>query len=221
MELSGKKLVFLGDSITEGYGVDRPEEIYWNVLAARTGAVCKGYGISTTRIARQQHPIDDGEHAWDYQHFSTRVEEMDIDADAVIVFGGTNDFGHGDAPFGSFDDRTLDTFYGALHTLCVQLLERYPGKEVVFLTPLHRTTEDIPCAAQSDGRIPRRLDDYRNAIMEVATYYGLPVLDLYAVSGIQPRVSVVQQTMMPDGLHPNALGHKRLASRVEGFLRAL
>ena len=221
MELNGKKLVFLGDSITEGYSPSRPEEVYWNVLAERTGAICRNFGISTTRIARQQHPSADPAATWDQQHFSTRIEQMDPDADAVIVFGGTNDFGHGDAPFGSFDDRTEDTFYGALHSLCLKLLERYPGKEIVFLTPLHRTTEDIPCDAQKDGRVPRRLVDYRNAIIEVAEYYGLPVLDLYAVSGMQPRVPIIRETLMPDGLHPNTAGHARIADRLEGFLRAL
>ena len=221
MELNGKKIVFLGDSITEGYSPSRPEDVYWNVLAENTGAICKNFGISTTRIARQQHPVADPDAHWEHEEFCSRVAQLDEDADVVVVFGGTNDFGHGDAPFGSFDDRTQDTFYGALHELCRLLLERYPSKEIVFLTPLHRTTEDIPCAAQNDGRVPRRLVDYRNAIIEVAQYYGLPVLDLYAVSGIQPRVPIIQQTMMPDGLHPNSLGHARIASRLEGFLRTL
>ncbi len=38
---------------------------------------------------------------------------MDNDADIIIVFGGTNDFGNGDAPFGEMSDRTPYTFYGA------------------------------------------------------------------------------------------------------------
>ncbi len=221
MELRGKKLVFLGDSITEGYSPSCPEDVYWNVLARRTGAICKNFGISTTRIARQQNPRDEVAAPWDHQHFSTRVDQLDEDADAVIVFGGTNDFDHGDAPLGTFDDRTLDTFYGALHTLCIQLLERYPTKEIVFLTPLHRVGEDSPSTQKRNGCAPLRLVDYRNAILDVAEYYSLPVLDLYAVGGMQPRVPIVQQTMIPDGLHPNTLGHARIASRLEGFLRSL
>lgn len=34
-----------------------------------------------------------------------RVDEMDDDADIVIVFGGTNGYGHGDAPMEDFESR--------------------------------------------------------------------------------------------------------------------
>ncbi|UKI35644.1 MAG: SGNH/GDSL hydrolase family protein [Clostridiales bacterium] len=65
-------------------------------------------------------------------------------ADAVVVFGGTNDFGHGDAPIGSFDDRTPDTFYGACHDLFTRLVEKFSDVPIVVVTPLHRTNEDNP-----------------------------------------------------------------------------
>ena len=35
---------------------------------------------------------------------------MDSDADVVVVFGGTNDFGHGDAKLGTFESRDPYTF---------------------------------------------------------------------------------------------------------------
>ena len=38
MELQGKKILFLGDSITEGHGTSAPEHIYWNVVEQLTGA---------------------------------------------------------------------------------------------------------------------------------------------------------------------------------------
>ena len=47
------------------------------------------------------------------------------DADGVVVFGGTDDFGHGDAPIGTPSDRTYDTFYGACHVLFSKLIEKY------------------------------------------------------------------------------------------------
>ena len=48
------------------------------------------------------------------------------DADIVVVFGGTNDFGWGDAPLGTMEDRREDTFYGAYHLLLQKLIDRYP-----------------------------------------------------------------------------------------------
>ncbi len=48
MELKGKKIAFLGDSITEGVGVADMENVYWNRIAKATGAQSYGYGISGT-----------------------------------------------------------------------------------------------------------------------------------------------------------------------------
>ena len=144
---------------------------------------------------------------------------MDPDADLIVVFGGTNDFDHGDAPFGTFEDRTNDTFCGALHVLCRSLLARYPASRIMFMTPLHRTTatpEDKPTVKQ-DGKANVLLD-YVNAIRRTAEYYSLPVLDLYAVSGMQPAVDAIRERYMPDGLHPNDNGHARLTELIARFI---
>lgn len=210
MELTNKKMNFLGDSITEGHGVSAPEKTYWGLIASREGAICRGYGIGGTRIARQQYPSDPN---WD-RDFCGRAADMDAEADVVVVFGGTNDFGHGDAPMGTMADRTPDTFYGAMHTLCVTLIERYPEATILFMTPLHRISED----EVQNGLV---LADYVAAIREVAQFYSLPVLDLFATSGIQPRVPVMQERFMPDGLHPNDAGHEIVAAKLTAFLKAM
>lgn len=218
MELQGIKINFIGDSITEGAGVATPDHRYPDRIAAASGAICRNYGISGTRIARQHCPSADP--AMD-RHFCSRVEEMAPDADVVVVFGGTNDFGHGDAPFGQFSDRTDDTFCGALHVLYQKLLERYPRAHILILTPLHRLEEDCPRGDGSKQADAPLLQAYVEAIRETAAYYALPVLDLYAVSGLQPHVPVIQALYMPDGLHPNDTGHQRLAEVILRYLRQL
>ena len=45
----------------------------------------------------------------------------------IFVFGGTNDYGHGDAPLGKQGDNDPLTFYGALYDLYQRLLKKYPG----------------------------------------------------------------------------------------------
>lgn len=214
MNLQGKKINFLGDSITEGVGVVQPENRYLDRIAAAYGAVCRNYGISGTRIARQHTPSDEPRFDLD---FPSRVAEMDPDADVIVVFGGTNDYGHGDAPLGCMADRTPDTFYGALHTLYTALIEKYPSARIVVMTPLHRLFEERPTGdAKSEPAAP--LKTYVQIIREVAEYYALPVLDLFATSSMQPAVPVIQQTYIPDGLHPNDHGHAILAQRVAEFL---
>ncbi|MGN1019212.1 MAG: SGNH/GDSL hydrolase family protein [Aristaeellaceae bacterium] len=218
MNLQGKKINFLGDSITEGHGTSGEDSFFTTLIARETGAICRNYGIGGTRIARQTVPSANPRHDLD---FPGRVDQMDPDADIVVVFGGTNDFGHGDAPLGCMADRGVYSFYGGLHTLYTRLIERYPAARIVVLTPLHRLNEDNP---RGDGNKPQdvaTLKEYVAIIRQVAEYYSLPVLDLFAASGMQPRVPVIQQRYIPDGLHPNDAGHRLLAEQIISFLRQL
>ena len=215
MDLAGKKIAFLGDSITEGCGTSSLEHTFWNVLGQKTGAQVFGYGIGGTRIAPQRVPSDPRAD----QDFISRVDGMIPDADVVVVFGGTNDFGHGDAPMGEFGDKTADTFYGALHVLFEKLIGQSPLAQFVVMTPLHRMSED---EIINERGLPRRkLKEYVDAIRAVAEYYSLPVLDLWACAGLQPHVGVIREKMMPDGLHPSDLGHARIAERLYGFMKTL
>ena len=217
MNIQNKKILFLGDSITEGFGPQDIENVYWKRLERSCGCVSVGFGISGTRIARQQKPSPDPRED---QYFRSRVAAMDEEADVVVIFGGTNDYGHGDAALGCFDDRTDDTFYGALHNLYSDLIAKYPTAQLVVMTPLHRLGENE--AYNTWGlRSVGCLEDYVDIICEVAGYYGIPVLDLHRVSGLQPEVPQLKERYMPDGLHPNDAGHALIHSRLKGFLETL
>lgn len=221
MEVKGKKVVFLGDSITQGVGVSSVENRYTDVFARATGAVVSNYGISGTRIAKQKVPYFATENAMYERDFLLRVDEdiNDDDVSLIVVFGGTNDFGHGDASLGSFYERDEYTFYGAMHLLINKLAERFPEARIVFMTPLHRIGENDPCNHQGMPHAP--LKDYVNAIREVCEYYSVPVLDLYKDSGMQPAIEVYKNHYMPDGLHPSDNGALRIASMLVEFVKTL
>lgn len=211
MELNGKKINFLGDSITEGCCATSPELGYVEVMKQRYGlAAARNYGIGGTRIARQRVPSAEAKYDWD---FCSRFMEMDPDADIVIVFGGTNDHGHGDAPLGCENDRTPDTFYGACHTLFAGLRSAYPHAVIVILTPLHRTEENNP--KPGSGTV---LKDYVDIIRNTAKQHRLPLLDLFETSGINTDNLSALTT---DGLHPNNEGHSILAEEIGEYLLAL
>ncbi len=219
MILKGATVNFLGDSITQGVGASCTENRYTDVFAREFALkAVNNYGISGTRIARQQNPAADSP-LYDLD-FCRRFPEMDATADAVVVFGGTNDFGHGDAPIGTFADRTPDTFSGACHYLMNGLLEMYVGKPVVILTPLHRWNEDCLRGDRKANDVAP-LAAYREILLRMAEYYSLPVLDLYACSGIQPANAVCRARLLPDGLHPSDEGHALIAHRVGKFLESL
>ena len=217
MELKNKTVYIIGDSITEGVGASSRENRYTDVFARNTGANVLNFGVSATRISRQTKPSAWAQSDMD---FIMRSDDMPSECpDAVVVFGGTNDFGHGDAPLGSFEDRTEYTFYGALHVLYKKLIEKYPTATIVVMTPLHRLSENV--RVNEIGIPCEPLSAYVAAEKEVAAYYSLPVLDLWSVAGMQPSIEAQRTGFMPDGLHPNDLGAKRIAERLQAFLVAL
>lgn len=218
MELKNIKANFLGDSITEGCGTtDFATKPYHQLIAKKYGmAVARNYGIAGTRFAKQTKPSANPRFDLD---FCARFSEMDDDASLIVVFGGTNDFGHGDAPIGEKSDRTSDTFYGACHCLMSGLIAKYPDARIVFMTPLHRISEEN--VVKENGLDGAKLEVYVDIIKEVAAYYSLPVIDLWSISGLQPRVDVIKEKYVPDGLHPNDLGHERMAEVIGAYLSAL
>ncbi|MCR5694800.1 MAG: SGNH/GDSL hydrolase family protein [Clostridia bacterium] len=216
MELNGIKINVLGDSITEGVGATCRETGFVGVLARKTGAIVNNYGISGTRIARQKRDIP-------APHFNTpfidRVDDMAKDADVVIVFGGTNDFGHGDAAFGEYMSEDEWTFCGAFNQLLKKLFVAFPNAEIVVMTPLHRASENV--TTNEIGLPCHPLRDYVEMEKKYCEHYSVPVLDLWSVSGIQPCNEVLRERFAPDALHPNDRGHERIADRIIGFLKTL
>lgn len=217
MELKGMAINFLGDSITEGSGASEVSKRFTDILAREEEIIAFNYGIGGTRIAHQKNPSENPRHDLD---FCSRVAELEPSADMVVVFGGTNDYGHGDAPLGNFNDRTNETFYGALHVLYRSLIEKFPGKPIVVLTPLHRVNEQDKKGDAKKAEVAA-LAEYVEIIREVAEYYSLPVLDLFKTSGLQPDVDIIRENFMPDGLHPNDAGYEILAQKIGTFLKSL
>ena len=210
MDLRGKKAVFLGDSITEGVGVSDIKKGYVNLVKEKIGLEeAYNRGISGTRFAVQTTPSEEASFDKD---FISRVAELPKDVELVVVFGGTNDYGHGDAPFGEFTDRTAYTFCGACHVLFESLVNKYYDKKIVIMTPLHRQFEE------ENGK---SLSDYVAMIRKVAEFYSIPVLDMYAQSGIQPQLQVIRDAYCPDGLHPNDAGNEIIADKLVKFIQNL
>ena len=211
MDLQGKTIVFLGDSITQGVGASAPDLCYVSLFQkAHPEATVINCGVSGTRFAKQSDVAED-----DYlnvNRFTLRAQTMP-EADFVVVFGGINDYGHGNAPLGVLGDTEDDTFYGAAYALFTRLITRYPTAQFLVLTPLHCIKE--PELSIQGAALP----EYVRAIRETAEVFSLPVLDLYAGSGINPNMGNLQAVYMTDGLHPNDAGHRRVFERIDAYIR--
>ena len=220
MQLQGLTVHFLGDSITAGHSVaDISNNRYDNILKVTCGLKeVRNYAIGGTRIAHQYQPSP--EARWDL-HFCGRAEMMAADADMIVVFGGTNDFGHGDAPFGQLDDCGRGTYCGAVRWLMDYLVRKYPQAKIIFLTPARRWGDQEPSASLHKHAPGLPLQAYVDVIIEIAKDYPIAVLDLYRELGIDPNREEDRLAYTSDGLHFNDAGHHVIAKKLHEFLLTL
>lgn len=195
--LSKEELIIsaLGDSITYGEKVSSQSKVYASVLGKMLEAgQVYNYGLSGSAIAGN-HPA----------RFVDRFRAMAPDADLILVFGGTNDFGF-HTPLGGMGDTTVDTFYGGLNLMMCEMMQRYPDAQIVFLTPLRRLRDTRPNKA---GNV---LSEYAQAIRNMGQFYDIPVIDLYSSGEVYFLGN--RSKYMKDGIHPGDVAQQILAEYI-------
>ena len=225
MDIKGYKVNFLGDSITEGVGVSNRADCRYD---KRLEKMCQlsatnNYGIGGTRLAHQMCPSGKPRHDL---CFCGRVYDIDPSADMVVVYGGVNDYLHGDAPFGKIGDTTPATFCGGVHFLMWYLTENFRGKPIVFMAPARcyrpgEIDDLVPSDRPGKGPDAKPLRAYVDVILETAKQFHIPVLDLYYQLGIDPHDTEQFTAYTADGLHFNDAGHEILAQRLKQFIDSL
>ena len=207
------KINFLGDSITQGTGANCHEQMYTYLTAKYFNAEECNYGIGGTRIAKQVkrtlNPDDDV--------FMCRAVRLPKDADFTFVFGGTNDYGHGDAKLGTFEDRDTYTFYGAMHELVAYMVANFPKDKLCFILPIPRYDQDNPYGDGSKDVPMAPMYTYIKAEREVLDYYGVEYLDLS--DKFYVPTAPAYDELFADGLHPNPTGHKVIAECLIEYLK--
>jgi lysophospholipase L1-like esterase len=153
----------------------------------------------------------------------TSIPESDI----ITIYMGTNDYGH-ETPMGTINDLEDVSFYGALNVIIPGIQKAQPNAKLVWITPTHRYgfgTSKLLGTPFTYDYLPNgrgySLNDYVDAIKEVCEKYDVPVIDLFTLSGMDPSLSEVRTQYMPDGLHPNAAGHEKIAAIIAKSLEGI
>jgi len=197
-KFSALKWNALGDSITDA-------NIYQiHVNSVLNFQTIRKYGVGGTSIA---DPTSTNTNS-----MVNRYVTMDNDADIVTVLGGTNDWGN-NVVLESSNLKDKTTFKGALSVLCEGLLQKYPTKRILFITPPIRyngsyTENDYSQQLNANGNT---VEEFADAMIEICSKYGIPCLDLYRNCGWN-KYNFTH--FIPDGVHPNDVGHKRIASLI-------
>ncbi len=223
MELKGKYIAFLGDSITEGVGVIDQANRYDNVIAREYGlAKTQNLSVSGSRLAHQSVPSEKPHYDL---CFCGRAAALDNEADMCVVYGGVNDYIHGDAYIGKPTDSTPATFIGGVNFLMNALKTKYPDKPIVFLTParmcLRGTTDELasPRPIKKPDALP--LEAYADIILEAGERNGVYVLDLFRELPVNPNKPEDFEKYTTDGLHLNDEGHIMLAHLLAKFIEKI
>lgn len=214
---------------------------YWNYLQEWLGITPYVYGVS----GRQWDDVPRQAEALKTAHGA--------DVDAITVFIGTNDFNAG-VPLGRWYDERQDTVLAAVHgqrqsyvrmrrtpsedrgtfrgriNIAVKRLKTlFPDKQIVLLTPIHRAHAEFgDTNIQPDESWQNLCGEYFSAyvdaVKEAGNVWGIPVIDLNSVSGLNPMVEAQQEFFRDketDLLHPCDKGQRRLALTLVSQLAAL
>lgn len=203
---------FFGDSITEGALASSQDKTFVQLVGKLLDCEVYNYGISGTRFAKQRMPSQEPRFDLD---FCSRVHNLDKSADYTFVFGGTNDYGHGDAPIGEIGDKTPDTFCGAVDYLVRELLKQFKREQIIFILPLYRKGEENPYGEGLKANPTLPLQGYRDIMSKILKSYNIEIFDIKDLVG-KPGES----DLFGDGLHPNDKGHLKIANLIVDYIKA-
>ena len=219
--LKKKKIACLGDSITEGAKANgwqwhRYIDKYFNANAVETTIV--NLGVGGTSVCTSSYV------SASLQPFVNRLNTIPTDADVIVIFGGTNDWGN-NATLGTISDSESSSFYGAYKYMLEWLANNRPNAKILTITPLKRyyrgytsTWTNAQTTRNSKGQL---LQDYVRAVKEVSEMYAIPCVDLHNESGLNPVLEIVRTKYMEDGLHPTAEGNKKMYPIILNKLKPL
>ena len=209
------KLLFLGDSITEGVGASCPQNNYVNTVKRTLDCTTVNYGVGGTRIARQTYI--NYSTLWNYD-FRLRAQIMEPNADMVFVFGGTNDYGHGNLVLGNTEEKSPNTFCGELKLLIEFLCQKYGKEKLCFILPLRRFNEDGVACKGENNEMGAPLVEYVNAMRRIISEYEIDIIDLYE-NGFEKPLINTGDDYTADGVHPNDNGHKFIAEKICEYIK--
>jgi lysophospholipase L1-like esterase len=211
--LHGKIAIFNGDSICNGTSVGSSDPTYGWGWAGRIGSKnnmsWNNYGISGGTIAY----IDPAKHC-----ISRSVANMRVDADYIILEGGTNDadlLGAGNlGTISTGYTAVLDdtTFSGAVESMFKQCIIKYPGKKIGFII-----AQKMGVGASDTSN--RKL--YFNRIMEICKKWGIPYLNLWDEHYLNPNIAEINSVMYTDGQHLTTAGYSAITPRIEAWMKTL
>lgn len=195
--MTNKTWYALGDSIT-AYS-----QGYHSIIASETGVDVTNGGVSGSGYMR---PINN-------QTFVDRAN-LSKTYDMVTVFGSVNDMQYVAEHLGTETDTGTSTLGGCFNTL-IDNLYASNNYHIGIISP-------IPNNSYAGNPVHEgSFSQYVELLGKVCKRRGVPFLDLWHCSNMQPWDEDFASEYMQDNTHPNAKGHAIFAPRIKSFIESL
>ena len=211
-DFSGKTIVFVGDSITEG--ITSAIDQNGNFISYVT------YANSYLRFARVLNHGKGGSMYTRYGGDELSISEnfgnvVNVNSDIIVVFAGVNDYlGVAENKrFGSIDDKlTTGSYCGAVRYFMSQLQMYYSDREIFFVTmyDINKKSE----GKYVDYKGQPTLGDFMDVQKELAEEFGFKVIDLYGTGFMNCSTKPASDYFLRDGLHPKDSGNIFLGEHI-------
>ena len=204
--LSGKKIVYDGDSICYGAGYKGG---YGKLIAQQVNGSYENFASGGARL------VTAGENGT-YHSVVDNLENLPVDGDLYCFQGGINDYWTR-GTLGTYDYKNFDgpldttTVCGALETIFRYCLNNLVGKPICFVI-----THKIQKTAYKENEMGNTFKDYRDAMVGICQKYSIPYYDAFYESGLNGWNTAQNNAFLtgnsagePDGCHPNEQGYLR------------
>ena len=227
--LSGKSVLFIGDSITEasfenavpgladiagwagrvGY-TNNMEWVNAGVSSATIGSTDASYGIMN-----QMKPFAEMGRKFDY----------------IVVHGGVNDCGFGYS-IGSMSTSTVDkivanpnlvsgTNYAAgLERTFAYIRENFPDAKVLYIMNYRLKSENDAYNKFTNTNYAR-LGNYFTVGKQICNKWGVSYVDLYNNEKLYTQMQYQTRLAIGDELHPNNIGYDMVSPYISAMLRSM
>lgn len=137
--------------------------------------------------------------------------------DIILIRAGSNDYSH-DVEIGTADSTDTSTFYGAYSYVLRKIRSEAPDAKIVMVTPTEkgiykRNSTIYAYSYQNDAGYT--LEDYREAILNLASEYGCYVYDMKDCK-YMTKENLDTQTM--DRMHPTNKTHEKISDDFVQFM---
>nr|DAT05781.1 MAG TPA: hypothetical protein [Caudoviricetes sp.] len=219
LAFKGKKFCSFGDSIVE---LSSWQKYIWKYFRMADHYIRGIGGSKVTSVNPQTKKVnEDGYYnasnpdsgtitISDYMCGDERVNTIPLDTDVLCVYASANDI-TASVEMGTLDDGDESHFMYAYGLMVRKIVKRLPKAKIFLCTPhnFYNSYSDADFPYKNNKELT--ILDYCKAIKDIGAIYGIPVIDVNALSTIS-TLTITKDLV--DQVHPAPTGGKKIANVV-------